>query len=73
VAVTRGAATAVAGQGTWVGSTLNDCSRKGPTRAIDPNPPAGLLQSCPTASPGAFVLRIQEAAVHDYQQPAEAV
>ncbi len=56
-----------------MGSTLNDCSRKGPTRAIDPNPPAGLLQSCPTASPGAFVLRIQEAAVHDYQQPAEAV
>jgi hypothetical protein len=44
--------------------------RDQPVVAIDLNPSAGLLESCPTLGQGSIGFRVYEAAVRDDQQPA---
>jgi len=38
----------------------------------DPNPPVGLLQSCPTLGQDYFGLRVYESAVRDHREPARS-
>jgi len=39
---------------------------------IDPNLPAGLLQSCPTLGQSSFGFRVYEAAVRGHREPARS-